>query len=181
MPFTEKILRAPGTVTIGGRHVKRYHVNLDGSDIDQHVQDAAYVFLPSLLPEPDGTPPATFTVLHQTGQGVFLNAYSWFWDNVIYCRTAAAGVTELGCPDEDTTHWIELDKPLIGCVWELPPIDHERTAWVRHMLVPSVADLDGYLRDMMAEGPVGGDGTSSARSAATVGRAAPTPVSRTTA
>jgi hypothetical protein len=155
MPFTEKILRAPGTVRIADRHIKRYHVNLDGSEIYPDMQAAAYAFLPELLPQPDGTPPATFTVLHQTGQGMFLNAYSWFWDNVIYCRTAAAGVTELGCPDDDTTHWTELDQPLIGCVWELPTIEHERSAWVRHMLAPEVPDLDGYLRDIFPEGPVG--------------------------
>jgi hypothetical protein len=156
MSFTEKNLRVYPPIVVAGRHVKRYHVTLDGAPVEPAAQQAAYAFLPELLPEPDGTPPATFTVLHRTAQGVFLNAYSWFWDNVLYCRTSAAGVTELGCPDNDITHWMELDKPLIGCVWELPPLEHERWAWIRHMLAPDTPDLDAYLADSMAEGPVGG-------------------------
>lgn len=156
MPFTEKILRSHGLVEIAGRRIKRYHVNGDSSDIEPGIVSSAYAYLPTLLPSPDTTPPATFTILHRSVQGAYLNAYSWFWDNVIYCRTAAAGVTELGCPDDDPTHWQELAQPLIGCVWELPPLEHERSAWVRHMLAPDVPDLDAYLRDVVADGPVGG-------------------------
>ncbi|MBG0827877.1 hypothetical protein HS041_08875 [Planomonospora sp. ID67723] len=155
MAFYRKRLRVPAPVVIAGRHVKRYHVNLDGSEIDETLQKAAYAFLPDLFPEPDGTPPATFTVLHETADGVFLNAYSWYWDNVLHCRTAAAGIPFLGSPDEDRTHWAELAKPLIGCVWELPPIEHERSSWVRHMLEPDRPDLDAYLADLLPEGPVG--------------------------
>jgi hypothetical protein len=40
-------------------------------------------------------------------------------------------------------------------VWELPPIQHERDAWVRHMLVPDAADLAGYLADAMPDGSTG--------------------------
>ncbi len=155
MAFHQKHLRVPAPAVAAGRHVKRYHVNLDGAEIDQARQEAAYAFLPGLLPRPDGTPAATFTVLHETANGIFLNAYSWYWDNVLYCRTAAAGIPFLGCPDEDYTHWVELAEPLIGCVWELPPIEHERSAWIRHVLRPAEPDLGAYLADLLPEGPIG--------------------------
>jgi hypothetical protein len=61
----------------------------------------------------------------------------------------------LGCPDKDPTHFMVLDRSWIGCVWELPPIQHERDAWVRHLLAPDVADLDGYLTDAMPPGRTG--------------------------
>ena len=47
------------------------------------------------------------------------------------------------------------DRPWIGCVWELPPIAHERDAWVRHMLVPDQPDLSAYLADFMPDGLTG--------------------------
>jgi hypothetical protein len=46
-----------------------------------------------------------------------------------------------------------LDRSWVGCVYELVPLGHERDAWIRHMLVPSVPDLDGYLSDSMVMEP----------------------------
>src|SRR5258708_27397798 len=108
MTFNEKYLRAPGTVAVGGRQVKRYHVSIE-PEVEEAIQKAAAEFLPGLLPSPDETPPASFVILHRgAGSAAYLNAYSWVWDNVIECRTAAAGVPFLGCPDEDPEHFTEL-------------------------------------------------------------------------
>ncbi|MET9828125.1 hypothetical protein ABZ078_02180 [Streptomyces sp. NPDC006385] len=100
MPFSEKPLTVPPPIEVAGRHVKRYHVTADPAGIAPEVEKAAYEILPELLPEPDGTPPATF-------------------------------------------------------VGELPPILHERDAWVRHLLAPRVPDLDAYLADSLPEGTTG--------------------------
>ncbi|GII84737.1 hypothetical protein Ssi03_27270 [Sphaerisporangium siamense] len=157
MPFTEKFLRVPGTIGVDGRHVKRYHVSTLDTEIEPEVQRAAYAFLPRLLPGPDDTPPAAFAVLHRgSGTACYLNAYTWVWDNVLECHTAAAGVPFLGCDDTDPTHFKELARPWIGCVWELPPLEHERAAWVRHMLAPDAPLLPAYLADTLPEGRVGG-------------------------
>jgi hypothetical protein len=38
--------------------------------------------------------------------------------------------------------------PAIACVWELAVLDHERRAWVRHVLArPHGPDAGAYLRD----------------------------------
>lgn len=62
-----------------------------------------------------------------------------------------------GCPDRDPAHFVRTDpgRSWIGCVWELPPIRHERDAWVRHMLVPDRPDLGAYLSDSMPDGMTG--------------------------
>jgi hypothetical protein len=158
MAFTEKFLRTPGIVEIAGRQVKRYHVNGADADIDQDIQRAAYAFLPRLLPEPDGqTPPASFAVLHRGGgSAAYLVGYSWVWDNVIECRSASAGVPFLGSEDGNPENFTEVGRPWIGCVWELPPLSHERSAWVRHVLAPPRPDLAAYLTDTLAEGKIGG-------------------------
>jgi hypothetical protein len=163
MAFTEKYLVVRDPVDIGGRHVKRYHVTDDPAGIAPEVERAARAILPELLPEPDGTPTASFAVLHRGGDtGAYLNLYSWVWDNVLHFAGAAAGQPALDCPDTDPTHFVRLTGPgtaherfWIGCVWELAPLDHERNAWVRHMLAPDVPDLAGYLADSLRSGTTG--------------------------
>lgn len=156
MPFKEKLLSSPPPVEAGGRHYKRYYITSEAAVITPEVEKAALGYLPELLPETDGTPPAGFVVLHRGGDGAaYLIAYTWVWDNVLHTRAAAAAQPALGCPDDDPAHFMPLDQRWIGCVWELAPIRHERDAWVRHMLVPDAADLDGYLADSMPDGTTG--------------------------
>ncbi|MCX4772858.1 hypothetical protein OG322_26870 [Streptomyces sp. NBC_01260] len=157
MAFEEKFLRTPPPIEVDGRRIKRYHVTADPAGIAPEVERAAYAVLPELLPARDGTPAAGFVVLHRGGDtGAYLNAYSWVWDNVLHFRGAAAGQPALDCPDLDPAHFAVQSRPWIGCVWELPPLTHERDAWVRHMLAPEHPDLDGYLADSVAEGTTGG-------------------------
>ncbi|TWP49523.1 hypothetical protein FKR81_23570 [Lentzea tibetensis] len=157
MGFSEKDLRVLDPVVVNGRHVKRYEVTTPGLVIDPSVRDAAFEFLPKLYPDfADPTPPVTVTVLHKGAAGMYLNAYNWVWDNVLHCRTAASGDQPfLGSHGDDLTSFTVIAKDLIGCVWELPPLEHERSAWVRHMLAPDEPDLAGYLADTFPEGTVG--------------------------
>ncbi|MFD8740298.1 hypothetical protein ACFV06_36040 [Streptomyces sp. NPDC059618] len=154
--FREKLLTVPPPIETAGRRIKRYHVTTDPAGIEPEIEAAAYAMLPRLLPEPDGTPPATFAVLHRGGDGsAYLCAYSWVWDNVLHFRAAAAGQPVLGCPDRDPTNFVVTELPWIGCVWELPPILHERDAWVRHLLASDVPDLDAYMADSLPGGTTG--------------------------
>jgi len=111
MTFTEKYLRTRPPVEVGGRSIKRYHVTPGPEAVEPDVEQAALAILPRLLPEADGTPPATFVVIHRSrgDNAAYLNAYSWVWDNVLHFRGAAAAQAELGCPDADPTHFVVLD------------------------------------------------------------------------
>src|ERR1700722_12551147 len=156
MAFTEKLLTSQPPIEVAGRRLKRYYVTSEIAPVTAGIEQAALEQLPKLAPDTDGAPPSGFIVLHRGGDGAaYLNAYTWVWDNVLHMRGAAAAQPALGCTDKDPAHFIELDRPWIGCVWELPPIQHERDAWVRHMLAPDVADLDGYLTDAMPPGRTG--------------------------
>ena len=85
MTFTEKFLRARPSIEMAGRSVKRYHVTPGPEGVEPEVEQAALAILPKLLPEPDGTPPATFVVVHRSrgDNAAYVNAYSWVWDNVL--------------------------------------------------------------------------------------------------
>ncbi|GAB3816149.1 hypothetical protein GCM10027605_64710 [Micromonospora zhanjiangensis] len=87
--------------------------------------------------------------------GAYLLAYSWFWGNVVRVRTMVSGQPVLGCPDTDPSRFVPLDRQIVGCVWELGVFEHERGAWIRHVLDPDEPDLDGWLADTRADGPVG--------------------------
>lgn len=153
MAFTEKLLTSQAPIEVAGYWLKRYYVTSETAVFTPDIERAAVDIVPKLLPEADGTPPAGFVVLHRGGDGAaYLNAYTWVWDNVLHMRGAAAAQPELDCPDDDPAHFVALDRPWIGCVWELPPIHHERNAWVRHMLAAEQPDLDGYLADSMESG-----------------------------
>lgn len=156
MPFTPKRLRARVPVELARRTIKPYHVDTLDRPLSPAMLAAAYEALPGLLPPPDDeTPPAGFAVVHRGGDSLYVNAYSWVWGNVVECRVAAAGQPYLGCPDTDPTHVVPVERAVIGCVWELPALAHERTAWVRHVLAPHRPDLAGYLADVLPDGPVG--------------------------
>ena len=42
-------------------------------------------------------------------------------------------------------------RPLLACVWEQLVMQHERDAWVRHMMKDD-QDPSGYLHDRVADG-----------------------------
>ena len=97
MAFKEKLLSSLPPVEAGGRHYKRYYVTPAVAGLTPEVEKAALGMLPGLLPEPDGTPPAGFIVLHLGGDGAaYLNAYTWVWDNVLHMRGAAAAQAAAG-------------------------------------------------------------------------------------
>lgn len=157
MAFAPRFLRSPRRLDLAGRHVKVYDINIDDRGVEADVARAAEAFLPRLFPTaPDATPPATFAIVHRGAEAAYLLAYSWIWDNVVECRAATAGLPSLGCPDRDPRHFAVLERPWIGCVWELAPFEHERAAWVRHMLEPERPDLASYLADLLPAGPIGG-------------------------
>jgi hypothetical protein len=155
MAFTLPQVWHAGTDAIAGRPVKRYHIRRDGIAIDPEHEKRAYDLVPDLLAPPDETPPAAFTVLFRSSAGLHLNVYSWYWDNVLYAKFATGGVPALGCPDEDPGNLMRLEVPVIGCVYELGVVVHERSAWIRHMLMPEEPDMAAYLADLLPDGPIG--------------------------
>ncbi len=153
MGYIEKNLKSFDAVTVNDRHLKRYHVDQPSRPLETAVIEAAYDIVPKLLPSVDGDTAAGWLVLHRGADtGAYMLAYSWVWDNVIEVHSYAAGQPVLDCPDLDPTNFVEVTKPWSGCVWELAVLEHERSAWVRHVLSPDVPDLAGYLSDMAADG-----------------------------
>jgi hypothetical protein len=126
-------------------------VTVTPTPVDDAVVEAAQAFLPKLLPSAaatDKTPRVAFSVLHRGVDALWLNLYAWVYGEILHCRAANA-------PLAGPPAFTPLTEPLIGCVWELPALVHERSAWVRHGLQPDSPAVDAYLADFLPEGPAG--------------------------
>jgi hypothetical protein len=156
MGFIEKDLRSLAVINLDDRQLKRYHIDQTTRPLESEVIEAAYHVLPKILPPLEGDFTSGWVVLHRgSDTGAYIVAYSWVWDNVVEVRSYAAGQPVLGCPDTDPTNFVEVNKPWAGCVWELAVMEHERSAWARHVLLPDEPDLGGYLYDTVSNGPIG--------------------------
>jgi hypothetical protein len=157
MAFRDKYVHAQPVVVLADRHVKPYHIAREPDGVlAPDIVSAAYAMAEQLLPPPDRElPPASWLVLHQGQPPMYLCVYDWVWGNAVEVLSAAAAEPCLGCPDDDPAHFVPNTRILAGCVWELTLLEHERAAWVRHMLVPDEPDLNGYLADLVPDGPVG--------------------------
>jgi len=157
MPFRAKYLHAFPAFGLAGRHIKPYHITREPDGVlAPEIVRAAYAMAAVLAtPADDEMPPASWLVLHEGRGAMYLCLYDWVWGNAIQAGTAAAGEPFLGCADDDLTHFIVPVRAMVGCVWELATLEHERAAWVRHMLAPDSPDLNSYLADRVTEGPAG--------------------------
>jgi hypothetical protein len=157
MPFLDKFVRAQPVLDLAGRQVKPYHITREpGTTLAPAIVEAAYAMAEQMLAPPDHEmPPASWLVLHEGTNSTYLCVYDWVWGNAVEVISAAAGEPYLGCPDDDPAHFVPNSRILAGCVWELTLLEHERAAWVAHMLTPDEPDLGAYLADIAADGPVG--------------------------
>lgn len=156
MPYENRFLREPWITQVGERWLKVYPINIDNEDIDPALVEAAMAYIPNLVAPDDGfNPPCAFAILHLCRGAMFVMVYNWVWRNVLELYGAASGDEYLGCPSEDLTKFVPLQKPMIGCVWELAPMEFERSVWVRHVMTPETPDVDAYNSALMASGPTG--------------------------
>jgi hypothetical protein len=151
MGFSQRYMRPGGVASAGDWRVKQYLVTVTDTVLESPVVAAAEAYLPKLLPTDaatDATPRVAFSVLHKGVDAIWLNLYAWVYGEILHCRAANAPLA--GDPE-----FTPLTEPLIGCVWELPALVHERSAWVRHGLQPESPAVDAYLADVLPGGPVG--------------------------
>lgn len=85
-----------------------------------------------------------FGILHEGREGAFLVLCWWGGENMLY-RRVWLKVRGDGHFDEIShTH-------VVACVWELSVIQHERNAWVRHVLGNTPPNPEAYLYDTLLD------------------------------
>jgi hypothetical protein len=138
-PYRPRPIRALGLERAGPWRVKLYGIAAKAEQPRAALLEATRAALATELPD-EGYGVA-FAIAHDGGDGCYV-LLDWFAnENEIHQRLL----------------WAPLDRPGeltaytgdgIGCVWELAVTDHERRAWLRHVLAnPDGPDLEAYLAD----------------------------------
>ncbi len=85
-----------------------------------------------------------FVQIHEGRDGVYTVLDVWFGEAML---RHAVWIASLDAP----TEFQYAEATGLGvCVWELAVLEHERRAWLRHVLTPEGrGDIEGYLADVI--------------------------------
>lgn len=127
-----------GVELLGTWPTKLYGLAVEGEPGHLLLQ-AARIFAEVTLP-PDSDGRAAFVIAHRARPANFVLIYWWSSDvdlSLAYFRS----------PLDRPTALTPMPAFSTGCVWELALAEHERAAWVRHLLVGE-PDLEAYLSEV---------------------------------
>lgn len=148
-PYRPRRTEFLGVQVRAGWRVKVIGINASGDLPDHAETEAALVAAESALPQPafaGGRRGIGFVIVHRGAQALWVLVCWWELD-ILHHRVLRA---PLGTTDMDAVP----TATLTACVWELLAIDHERHAWVTHVLQrPDLPDFGAYLVDAFAVRP----------------------------
>ena len=138
-PYRPRRTWSLGLAERAGWVVKVIGITADGRPLGDGEVEAALKAAEHDLPQPARSRvPIGFVIVHRGEEALWVLVCRWELD-LMY--------ESLWRADPDTTELrpVPPDGPT-ACVWELRAIDHERRAWVEHVLRrPAAPDYDGYL------------------------------------
>jgi hypothetical protein len=149
--YSPRTVTQYGVETINGWPTKLYGLAVEGEpgqELIAAARSAAGASLPATTgdvigdragddPGHEGEPAAAFVIAHQARPACFVLVYWWASPVdlcLAYFRSPLDRPAELSPMPEHST----------GCVWELALTNHERVAWVEHVL-NGENSLDAYL------------------------------------
>lgn len=140
-PYQPRRTELLGVQTLGDWNVKVIGITASGDLPDPTETEAALVAAERALPQPalgQGRHGIGFVIVHRGVEALWVLVCWWELDILHHkMLRAPLGTTDLVGVREDS---------LTACVWELLAIDHERRAWITHVLQrPDSPDFDAYL------------------------------------
>ena len=140
-PYVPRRTEHLGVVSVRRWNVKVVGVSVTDDLPGQDAVDAALVVADACLPEGPREPlqaPVGFVLVHRGEEALWV-IVGWWGLDIMYHRLFRA---DLG---STALSRVGPDGP-VGCVWELHVVDHERRAWVEHVMRrPVEPDYDAYL------------------------------------
>jgi hypothetical protein len=133
-----------------GWRLKFYGITVSGGPPRPELITVAEALVPSVLPSPavygGSDDPhdidrygVGFVTLHDARDYAFALFDWWAGENELHQRIYSSLPTRLGAMRPHPSN-------AVGCVWELAVTDHERRAWLEHVLArPDGPDIEGYL------------------------------------
>lgn len=147
-PYQPRRTEPLGVQTLGDWKVKVIGITASGDLPDLTETEAALVAAEGALPQPalrQGRCGIGFVIVHRGAEALWVLVCWWELD-ILHHKVLRAplGTTDLLGAAADS---------LTACVWELLAIDHERRAWIAHVLQrPDSPDFDAYLTQAFTAG-----------------------------
>lgn len=144
-PYRPRRTQSLGVRSVAGWNVKTIGITAAGDLPGETELDMALTTIEGHLPQPARTPVrhgVAFAIVHRGTEALWVQLAWWELD-ILYQRLFRAehGIADL--------RRVPPGGPA-ACVWELLAIDHERRAWVAHVLErPHDPDLEGYLAETL--------------------------------
>jgi hypothetical protein len=143
-PHRPRPIAPLGLHETAGWRLKVYGITSEGDRPPAELVEAALKLAPEVLPVPAVSSDRYglgFVVVHRAGDFCFVLYDWWSGENEIHQRLYSA-------PLDEPTRLAPHLSPAIFCVWEGAAVDHERRAWLRHVLArPEGPDTGAYLQD----------------------------------
>jgi hypothetical protein len=127
-----------GVEQLGAWPTKLYGLAVEGEP-DGELLYAGRIFAAVTLPR-DSHGRAAFVIVHQARPACFVLVYWW-------SSAVDLSLAYFRSPLDRPSALEPMPANAAGCVWELALVEHERAAWVRHLLTGE-PDLDAYLNEV---------------------------------
>ncbi len=143
-PYRRRKTWSLGSRQVGDWRLKTYGIVVAGTRIDDAMIAAAFGAVARqiavTLAQGSGH---GFVILHRGDQGVWLLIDRWAGDILHHVLLRAP-------LDEPAAYAPGPEDGTMACVWEMAVMQHERDAWVRHVLSqPAAPDFAAYLADQL--------------------------------
>ncbi|MEM1262468.1 MAG: hypothetical protein AAGH76_08730 [Pseudomonadota bacterium] len=133
--------------SVGETTFKPYAITVGEAPLSAELATAGYNYVASVADtiNTDETHGCGYAMIHHGEDAVWLLAHWWAYADIALRLLASApadGTPEFRSRDTERFH---------ACVWEHVIINHERDAWVKHVLTDAPS-LDHYLADALPNG-----------------------------
>ena len=127
--------------------IKPYSISKDNKVINKDVMDKALAYtqeiIPTMLKDHDHNS-AGYVIVHKGDMGIWLLVHVWGYDDI--------ALSALGFAVSEQHDFVCYDnKPFHACVWDHVVINHERNAWVNHVLTANCS-ITNYSVDKLEDG-----------------------------
>ncbi len=144
-PYAGRLFQYLGEHTLGAGTFKLYTIDLDPevSMVDE-PDAAALSYATSFSNQVLNGDPIGFIILHKGEEGDWLLLHWWAPGGILHNHVAHRA--SIGTP------YKAAGDSLLACVWEQVILEHERKAWVKHVLASTGCSIEDYLQDSLPNG-----------------------------
>lgn len=142
-PYIDRRTWLMQSIFVNDWKFKLYGMSGDGRDIEAETVSAAIGYIRGHVPLPT-RPGYGFVILHRGQEAMWL-LVDWWQEDILHHQLYAAPLQNQNAFEP------AADSTAMACVWEMLVMQHERSAWVKHVMKdPECPDYLAWESDVLA-------------------------------